>query len=73
MFPAKYRKVVFDKGFDRVLSDICLKIECRYQMHFLEIGADDDHVHFLVRSVSMYSVTKLVTWVFVIFSRDTSM
>ena len=59
VFPAKYRKVVFDKEVDRALSDICLEIEDRYQIHFLEIGTDDDHVHFLVQSVPMYSVTKL--------------
>ena len=61
VFPEKYRKVLFDKGVDRALSDICLEIEERYQIHFLEIGTDDDHVHFLVQSVPMYSVTKIVT------------
>jgi len=70
VFPAKYRKVVFDKGVDRALSDICLEIEERYQIHFLEIGADDDHVHFLVQSVPMYSVTKLVTLIKSLSARE---
>lgn len=30
-------------------------------MNFLEIGTDQDHVHFLVQSVPTYSVTKIVT------------
>jgi putative transposase len=36
-------------------------IEARYQLRFLEIGTDEDHVHFLVQSVPTYSVSKVVT------------
>lgn len=35
----------------------------RYQVKFLEIGTDKDHVHFLVQSVPTYSVTKIVRMV----------
>ena len=42
---------------------MCLEIEERYQVKFLEIGTDEDHVHFLVQSVPMYSVTKSVTMI----------
>ena len=59
-FPAKYRRVVFDKGVDRALTEVCLEIEKRYEVKFLEIGTDEDHVHFLVQSVPTYSVSKLV-------------
>jgi len=52
---------VFDAKVDKELKEICLEIEKRYQMKFLEIGTDKDHVHFLVQSVPVYSVTKLVT------------
>ncbi|HDZ62408.1 MAG TPA: IS200/IS605 family transposase, partial [Nitrospirae bacterium] len=48
VFPAKYRRVVFDAKVDSVLCDICLDIERRYEIKFLEIGTDEDHVHFLV-------------------------
>lgn len=61
VLPAKYRRVVFDKVVDEKLRDVCLEIEKRYQIKFLEIGIDKDHVHFLVQSVPTYSVTKLVT------------
>jgi len=61
VFPAKYRRVVFDPHVDEVLKDVCLEIESRYQMKFIEIGTDRDHVHFLVQSVPTYSVTKIVT------------
>ena len=61
VFPAKYRRVVFDRHVDEVLKGVCLEIEERYQVKFLEIGTDKDHVHFLVQSVPTYSVTKIVT------------
>ncbi len=60
VFPAKYRRVVFDGAVDEVLRDVCLEVEKRYQVKFQEIGTDKDHVHFLVQSVPTYSVTKLV-------------
>ena len=60
VFPAKYRRVVFDEWADRVLKEVCLEISERYQVKFLEIGPDKDHVHFLVQSVATYSVTKIV-------------
>ena len=61
VFPAKYRRAVFDEDVDKVLKEVCLGIEDRYQVKFLEIGTDKDHVHFLVQSVPTYSVTKVVT------------
>ena len=63
MFPAKYRRAVFDKNVDMVLKDVCVELEARYQVKFLEIGTDKDHVHFLVQSVPTYSVTKIVTMI----------
>lgn len=63
VFPAKYRRAVLDENVDFVLRDVCLEIEKRYQLKFLEIGTDKDHVHFLIQSVPTYSVTKLVTLV----------
>ena len=63
VFPAKYRRAVFDESVDVTLRDVCLEIERRYQLKFLEIGTDKDHVHFLLQSVPTYSVTKLVTMI----------
>ena len=58
--PTKYRRVVFDEEVDLHLKDICLEIEKRYEINFLEIGLDGDHAHFLVQSVPMYSAKKVV-------------
>ena len=60
VFPTKYRRVVFDDSVDETLKAICLGIADRYQVKFLEIGTDEDYVHFLVQSVPTYSVTKIV-------------
>lgn len=51
VFPAKYRRVVFDNQVDTVVKDICKDLENRYQIKFLEIGMDNDHIYFLVRSI----------------------
>ncbi len=59
--PAKYRRVVFSQAVDRTLKDICLEIEKRYEIRFLEIGTDKDHVHFLVQSVPKMSATQIIT------------
>ena len=68
--PAKYRRVVFDKHVDTVLKEICLEISKRYELVFLEIGTDKDHVHFLIQSVPTYSPTKIVKIVKSITARE---
>jgi putative transposase len=68
--PAKYRRVVFDEKVDDILKEICLEISKRYEINFLEIGTDRDHVHFLIQSVPSYSPTKIVTTVKSISARE---
>ena len=70
VFPAKYRRAIFDKKVDNKLKEICLEIEKRYQVKFLEIGTDNDHVHFLVQAIPIYSVTKIVTIIKSITARE---
>ena len=70
VFPAKYRRVIFDEDVDEVLKEVCLDIEKRYQVKFLEIGTDKDHVHFLVQSVPTYNVTKIVTLIKSLTARE---
>lgn len=67
--PAKYRRVIFSDSVDQTLTQICVEISKRYQIHFLEIGTDADHVHFLVQSVPTYSPTKIVTTIKSIIAR----
>ena len=59
--PAKYRRIVFETNVEEHLKQICVGIEARYDyIHFLEIGVDHDHVHFLVQSTPNYSVAEIV-------------
>ncbi len=70
VFPAKYRRVVFDVAVDQTLKEICLDISKRYEIHFSEIGTDKDHVHFLVQSVPTKSPTSLVKMLKSITARE---
>jgi len=58
--PTKYRKAVVTAEVDEKLKEICEEISLRYEIEFLEIGCDNDHVHFFVQSVPTYSPTKIV-------------
>lgn len=49
--PAKYRRVIFDSKVDEILINTCKEISKRYEINFIEIGTDGDHVHFLIQSV----------------------
>jgi REP element-mobilizing transposase RayT len=68
--PAKYRRVVFSAEVDKELKEVCLEIAKRYEIVFLEIGIDQDHVHFLVQSVPTYSPTKIVRTIKSITARE---
>lgn len=40
-----------------------MKIELRYDLQFVEIGIDGNHVHFLIQSVAMNSPKKIISTV----------
>ena len=60
VFPLKYRRKAMTEEVGESLKNVCLEISYRYELQFLEIGYERDHVHFLVQSVPTYSVSKLV-------------
>ena len=68
--PAKYRRVVFSETVDRRLKETCLEISKRYEITFLEIGTDGDHVHFLVQSVPRMSPQRIVQTIKSITARE---
>lgn len=67
---AKYRQVIFDQKIDHELKTVCLELSKRYQIHFLEIGTDQDHVHFLIQSVPTYQPTKIARTVKSLVARE---
>ena len=60
VFPLKYRKKVITEEIGEGLKEICIEISERYEINFVEIGYEEDHVHFLVQSVPMVSVQSIV-------------
>ena len=67
---AKYRRLVISEEVDSVLQTVCLEISKRYEIYFLEIGTESDHVHFLVQSVPTYSPTMIVMKIKSITARE---
>lgn len=53
--PVKYRKKALTETVERALKNVCLEIQKRYEIRFVEIGTDQDHVHFLLQSVPVLS------------------
>ena len=70
VFVAKYRRLVITEEVDEVLQQVCIDISKRHEVRFLEIGAESDHVHFLIQSVPSFSPTKIVTVVKSITARE---
>ena len=68
--PAKYRRVVMSAGVDDLLKEVCLDIQKRWEIYFLEIGVDGDHAHFLIQTVPMYSPSSVVQRVKSVTARE---
>ncbi len=47
-----------------------MEIEKRYELKFLEIGTDKDHVHYMIQTIPSYSVTKVVTLIKSLTARE---
>ena len=60
VFPAKYRREVFTDEVEESLKIVCVGISLRYEINFIEIGMEADHVHFLLQSVPIMPVSKIV-------------
>ena len=70
VFPVKYRKKVIDGKISEYIKEICLGIEERFEIQFIEIGTDEDHIHFLIQSVPTMSISKIVQIIKSITSRE---
>ena len=58
--PIKYRKKVLTDKVSAELKAICKDISLRYEIEFIEIGTDKDHVHFLIQSIPTMSPSKII-------------
>ena len=55
---------------DILLQATCLEIAKRYEIYFLEIGTDKDHVHFLIQSVPTLPPQRIVQVIKSITARE---
>ena len=59
VLPIKYMREVITHEVGESIKDICFGISERYEINFIEIGYESDHVHFLVQSVPSMSVSEI--------------
>jgi REP element-mobilizing transposase RayT len=59
--PIKYRRSVLTDEVSKTFREICLEVEKRYEIHFSEIGLDENHAHFLIQSISMNFPKKTIS------------
>lgn len=59
VFPVKYRNSVINEEVGAGFKEICIELSRRYETHFLEIGYEDNHVHFLIQSVPNLSISEI--------------
>jgi len=58
--PIKYRRNVLTDAVSKTFKEVCLKIEERFEINFLEMGLDGNHVHFLIQGVSNDAPKKII-------------
>ena len=60
VFCIKYRKDLFlEEKYVKTIKEVCEGIEKRYSMQFETMGFDEDHVHFLVKSIPRISPSQI--------------
>lgn len=70
VFSVKYQKKIIDEDISKTIRKVCLEIELLYKINFVEIGTDENHVHFLIQGIPRMSVTKIVTTIKSITARE---
>jgi len=68
--PIKYRRKIFTSENEQTLKSICLELGTRYNYAFLEIGVDEDHVHFLIQTVPNILISDMVQAIKSITARE---
>jgi len=68
--PARYRRKIFTEAVTQSLKEVCLEIQTRYEIHFIEIGTDEDHVHFLIQSIPTHSPHRITQTIKSVTARE---
>ena len=68
--PSKYRRKIFIDEVEKTLKEVCIEITKSYEITFIEIGNDEDHVHYLVQGVPIQSPKAIVQTIKSITARE---
>jgi REP element-mobilizing transposase RayT len=68
--PAKYRRKIFSQEVSKSLLEVCFDITVKYEIEFIEVGSDNDHVHFLIQGIPCMSPSEIVRIVKSITARE---
>jgi REP element-mobilizing transposase RayT len=68
--PVKYRRKVFTAPIEQTLKKTVLELGIRYEIIFLEVGIDEDHVHFLIQLVPAQIFSEMVKKIKSITARE---
>ena len=68
--PAKYRRKIFSQEVSKSLLEVCFDITVKYEIEFIEVGSDNDHVHFLIQGIPIMSASEIVRIVKSITARE---
>ena len=59
----KYRRDVLTESVTDTIVNVCLDISEKYEIDFIEIGTDVNHIHYLIQAQPKYSPTQIVTMI----------
>ena len=71
VFPIKYRKRIITEEIEKTIKNVCCDgIEIGYEIKFIEIGLDLDHIHFLIQGIPNMSITQIIKIIKSITTRE---
>ena len=59
----KYRRDVLTESVTNTIVNVCMEIQEKYGINFIEIGTDVNHIHYLLQTPPKYSPTQIVTMI----------
>lgn len=70
VFPVKYRKKIITEEVEKTIKEVCIGIDIGYEIKFIEIGLDTDHIHFLIQGIPDMSVAQIVNIIKSVTARE---
>jgi len=70
VFPVKYRRKAISSKVEQTIVEVGKGISERYEICFVEIGEDENHIHFLIQSVPKLSVETIARRVKSIMAKE---